>query len=591
MKLYKYQILIILIFSFCVALLQINYFNREDVTYLGQLLVLAIGIFSTSKKPLLKFSLCSLVAADIVYYLLVYKMGLRTEAWSVVTFSSFLYFLSFILMVWTLLRPHYSSFLRVISKRSEFFVIVFFLGIASYYILVPGIVRLLGNGPQIGNLSNIFTLTSSLPLAIVSYIFLTNTTSIHNQPLLVGFFILSVLDIGIQLETIKYGDLKFSYYDIFWFFGVLLISCGIRDFNPNEEYLIERKSIVNLVKKAFFLTALFVFSIFSIVISSSFEVSPMYFIFIVVSTFLIGLIFSGIIHNRISSYNESILSLLGSNSSADKVLHNSTVEFSESAFAIYKNISERNLKEIEKEKKYIVETTNLYRKMAHDISSPLSVLQKLSASSLSDEKSKNLLQQATSRVRAIAEDILNKGNNSQNLIEKYQGAMTEVEILDLLQSIVNEKVVEFLDFAPSTSINFECLSTPSSKVRYHANKKELSRVISNILNNSRESTHKKGEVRINVMANPCDEFLEIFIKDSGPGFPQAIINHDFETPISLGKKQGHGIGLFSASRTLKKWNGFLELSNHEGACVLLKLKTFSNDNDESFQQLDQFLSQ
>ena len=576
------------------GLIQFTSLDRVDVTYIGQFLVLLTGILASKSKWTFRLSLGSLLFADFLYYILVYRMNLSTESKSVVVYSSFLYLISFLFFSIPMVYGSRATFSKVIRRTSEFFVSIFLIGIAGYYILIPGVLKLLESGANFGHLSNIITLCSSLPLVIISYVFLTNNNSVKNQPVLIGFFILGILDIGIQLETIKYGDLKFSFYDLFWYLGVFLISLGAKNFSLEEENLSERKSIISLIKNMFFISALITISVFSFFVKDTFDVSPMYFIFLVVSIFIFGIILSTLISHRISSYNESIKNLLSQSSETtiEAVVENSAVEFSDSIFAVYQNVIERNISELGAEKARLLQTQSIYRQMAHDITSPLSVLHLISSKEHIDGESNNLLQQATQRVRSIAEDILLKGNVSKIEIEKYQSSLSVTDLKIVLEKLVAEKELELGNRKQNLQIQLKiALEDTSSKIRCHANEKELSRVISNLINNAYEAIPKGQSGIILILLQKEGSSLSIVVKDNGPGFNEEVLMHDFEMPITSGKETGHGIGLFSAIRTLKKWDGQFEIKNDQGAIAILKLKLIQSECSEEFQQLDKFLSE
>lgn len=593
MKIYKYHFLIVFIFSLCAGIIQFTHIDRADVTYIGQFAILLIGIFNVKSKWTFRLSLWSLLFADFLYYILVYKLNLGTGDRSVVVYSSFLYLISFLLFALPLMHQSLTIFAKTIRRTSELFVSAFFIVIAGYYILVPGLLKFISSGPDFGHLSNIITLCSSLPLVIISYIFLTNDNKIKNQPTLVGFFILGVLDIGIQLETIKYGNLKFSSYDLFWLLGVFFISFGAKDFALEKETLKEQKSIVGLIKNMFFISALVSISVFSFLVKDNFEVSPMYFIFLTVSIFIFGIILSTLISRKISSYNETIKNLLVQpvETTIDTVVQNSPVEFSESIFAVYQNIIERNASELKTEKTRLLKTQDIYRQMAHDITSPLSVLHLISSKSQIDESANTLLQQATQRVRSIAEDILSKGHISKREIEKHQSIISLIDIKNMLKKLVEEKKIEFISKKQNIKMHIQFNDKDvSDQIKCHANEKELSRVFSNLLNNASEALPREYGGEILISAYKYESYLILRIKDNGTGFSNEVLNHKFDYPITMGKEAGHGIGLFGAVRTMQRWNGHLELKNEEGAVVHLKLKLVQSEASEEFIQLDKFLS-
>lgn len=105
----------------------------------------------------------------------------------------------------------------------------------------------------------------------------------------------------------------------------------------------------------------------------------------------------------------------------------------------------------------------------------------------------------------------------------------------------------------------------------------LTHSIINILNNAAEaSPPEKG---IEFHASWDLDFVNIKIRDFGPGLPSELINFAGKQPV-ISKKRGLGVGLFLAYSTINRLGGKINLYNSEsgGACVEITLPLLNTEN-------------
>ena len=106
------------------------------------------------------------------------------------------------------------------------------------------------------------------------------------------------------------------------------------------------------------------------------------------------------------------------------------------------------------------------------------------------------------------------------------------------------------------------------QVIVHIDKLRLSQVIGNILFNS----YKYAGTPIDISFRLDDPFLEVSIRDSGPGVPEdeiALITHKFYRGKEHGDKEGSGLGLYIARILMDKMGGELSVRSENGLCVTL----------------------
>jgi signal transduction histidine kinase len=224
--------------------------------------------------------------------------------------------------------------------------------------------------------------------------------------------------------------------------------------------------------------------------------------------------------------------------------------------------------EISEQKKMLSETKATYRKMAHDLASPLSVLNILSEHSNDfNEEKKLMLLAATHRIRSISADILLRGSMSAR---ESRDCITSEGLIAGLSDLIREKNFEFSSFEGVCEIRFRSHLVTNSSIR--ADSEELLRIFSNLLNNGREAMGNQPDAKIDIELTESYQGIQIRIQDNGPGFPKKVLDHLFTSPISISSRDGHGIGLFSAYQMISMWDGDMEIRNKNGAQISILLK-------------------
>ena len=108
---------------------------------------------------------------------------------------------------------------------------------------------------------------------------------------------------------------------------------------------------------------------------------------------------------------------------------------------------------------------------------------------------------------------------------------------------------------PSTiQINF-----PKNDFQIFGNFYKLVVVLSNLVENSIEAMKKNGV--INILAREGSDYLQIDIKDSGPGLPPEIIKKAFSSLYTT-KPEGNGLGLKVAKTIIELHGGTILVRNN-----------------------------
>jgi signal transduction histidine kinase len=222
---------------------------------------------------------------------------------------------------------------------------------------------------------------------------------------------------------------------------------------------------------------------------------------------------------------------------------------------------------LEVEAKKTKALADLASQVAHDIRSPLAALEigiKLMPE-ISEDK-RMLIRGAVTRIRDIANDLLNrhKNNNSNSRSAEL--------ISSILDSIVSEKRIQY-----SSKHNLEIDLTLDSYSYGHfsvINVPEFKRVVSNLINNSVEAiADKPGIISVRLTHNPLNKRVVVKISDDGPGIPDSLLSRIGQRGVTSGKKDGHGLGLSYSKSVIESLNGIFSVESKEalGTTITIEL--------------------
>lgn len=232
-------------------------------------------------------------------------------------------------------------------------------------------------------------------------------------------------------------------------------------------------------------------------------------------------------------------------------------------------IAEGDFTPIMPERKYRDEFSNVFmalNKMMHELSRHQEVM-------IQSHK----LRACGTLTAGVAHELNNPINNitltAAMLEEDYQDISDE-ERLEMVGDLVKEAeraeriVRNLLDFARESEISTapinvrqlleETLQLASNEINLHkvkvtleiqenlppihGDKQQLSQVLLNLILNALDVLEKNGKLEIRAHRYNSPEFIEITVKDNGPGIPSHIISRIFE-PFFTTKPTGKGVGL------------------------------------------------
>jgi two-component system sporulation sensor kinase A len=205
----------------------------------------------------------------------------------------------------------------------------------------------------------------------------------------------------------------------------------------------------------------------------------------------------------------------------------------------------------------------LAKKVAHDIRSPLSALQLIVNTLHADNKEqKQIIVDVVTRINGIAEDLLMSEKSQPLVAEKNEVEECGVNLKDMLSSLLKEKSSLF----PQMKFLFDF----QLENKWKGKGVELSRIISNVLNNAIESNSEGNMVHIN--AYETQEAMYIEVVDFGSGISEEVLAKLGQEQVSTKGSRGNGIGLFSAFQDLKAWGGEIGVQSKMGIGTKVTVK-------------------
>ena len=223
--------------------------------------------------------------------------------------------------------------------------------------------------------------------------------------------------------------------------------------------------------------------------------------------------------------------------------------------------------------------TEIAKQVAHDIRSPVSALN-IVVRSLVDipNEKQGLMLAAIGRINDITNDLLAtaKATKHKAVDRSLQGAQSSSQselISEVLTEIYQEKKVIF-DSNVNRKIDFRLDLKIDHKSLMIINRKELSRVISNVLNNAYEALETSGS-KIMLGARIYGREAEVYVQDDGPGISTEFIEKlgkgEFSTKMHH-SESGTGLGIQHARKAIEAMGGRFQILSALGNGTLVKIR-------------------
>jgi signal transduction histidine kinase len=201
--------------------------------------------------------------------------------------------------------------------------------------------------------------------------------------------------------------------------------------------------------------------------------------------------------------------------------------------------------------------------LVHDLRNPLAAIyggaEMLVDGQLPPEQTDRVarsIYSASRKIQELLRDLLHVSRNAGRNLEVCR---------------VREMVESARDSVTSSLSHMVNVEIPEDR-EVIADRTRVERVFANLLSNAQEAMPQSGEIR--VFEEASNEFVDVFVEDSGRGVPPSIKSRLFE-PFVTGKRSGMGLGLALSRRTMQDVGGDLTLveSRNGGACFRVRFRS------------------
>ena len=210
-------------------------------------------------------------------------------------------------------------------------------------------------------------------------------------------------------------------------------------------------------------------------------------------------------------------------------------------------------------------TINAYKKLIHDLHTPVAALKQMTKIINKDNIPQNKKDFAKTRVSEIAEQILYQVKASKGNLK----VEVKTEDFDLKESVT--RATGQAQMAMADYENIEVVEKFDSAIKELAHDNMmLGRAISNLVVNAIEEAKSIVEVAVNKIGKE----VSITISDDGKGIKEEMVSLYLQGRGKSNKKNGLGIGLSSANHIVRLHGGSITYRNSHlgGACFDIRLQ-------------------
>ena len=222
------------------------------------------------------------------------------------------------------------------------------------------------------------------------------------------------------------------------------------------------------------------------------------------------------------------------------------------------------------------------RRLAHEIKNPLTPIQ-LSAERLRHKFLHKMAKADAGVLDRATHTIVQQVETLKEMVKAFSdyARMPTLQRENVDLNAIIKEVLELYQ-GGDNKVRFS-LELDNSTPHIDADIGRLRQLLHNLIKNALEAMdYKAGELLISTRCaeeHAC-RYVELKIRDTGPGFPDDLIGQLFE-PYVTSKPRGSGLGLAIVKKIVEEHSGMLEAENIEGggACVVIRLPVLSMDAD------------
>lgn len=231
-------------------------------------------------------------------------------------------------------------------------------------------------------------------------------------------------------------------------------------------------------------------------------------------------------------------------------LSNSFVEMSETVSEYHKDLENRvqeATQSLEQANKRLTELnekkSDFIAKISHELRTPMTsikgAMDYITARISKDGKSSDEIIEFLDVIKNNADRLIRMVNDTLDL-ERIESGMFDLHYsqVDLL-SLVKEVIISFQSISGEKNITFKIMAAPEMYI--DADEDRIRQVLINLISNALKYGPRDSEIHI--IIKESDDFLNVSIRDEGPGIPREVREKIFDKFYTIGKRHGTGVGL------------------------------------------------
>lgn len=201
------------------------------------------------------------------------------------------------------------------------------------------------------------------------------------------------------------------------------------------------------------------------------------------------------------------------------------------------------------------ELVKVAKETAHDILSPVAALNfVLETIPDINIEQRDLIKKIEKSISNIAKRLMKKSENIKKQKKEQDVKLIPSTLSSVINTVYEQKNYTF----KNTNIKFtKNISSDADEFRVLINPDILERILFNILNNAKEAIDAtkcvQGSICLSLEKQGTN--MAVTVSDNGSGMAEEVKAKIGKEEVSLNKENGHGIGLYSAIKTIVSWNG------------------------------------
>jgi nitrogen fixation/metabolism regulation signal transduction histidine kinase len=230
--------------------------------------------------------------------------------------------------------------------------------------------------------------------------------------------------------------------------------------------------------------------------------------------------------------------------------------------------------------------SEMARRLAHEIKNPLTPIQ-LAAERLRHKYLHTMDQKDADTLDRLTNTIVQQVETMKDMVNTFSDYArppeTKTQAMDI-NALISEVLDLFTNMNQKTEIE---LNLEPDLPMVNADVSRLRQVFNNLLKNAFDACENNTDSTLTIssqcISTAGTEYVEILIRDSGPGIPEDIMEHIFE-PYVTTKTKGTGLGLAIVKKIIEEHNGVVWLENNKnkpGVSAIIRLPIMQKQDDNT----------